>query len=126
MWGLLASGMMLACGTANAGTARCHVIYGGENWTIDAMPTDQPYLAEGRKIGRYFEFKLVYVQQPATGASIRIYTYSTISGESVLVHQSTHRPPFDARSEPFGFTGFNYVSEPSKGSELQYWCVYIE
>ncbi len=126
MWGLLASGMMLACGTANAGTARCHVIYGGENWTIDAMPTDQPYLAEGRKIGRYFEFKLVYVQQPATGASIRIYTYSTISGESVLVHQSTHRPPFDARSEPFGFTGFNYVYEPSKGSELQYWCVYIE
>ena len=125
MWGLLASGMMLACGTANAGTARCHVIYGGENWTIDAMPTDQPYLAEGRKIGRYFEFKLVYVQQPATGASIKIYTYSTISGESVLVHQSTHRPPFDARSEPFGFTGFNYVYEPSKGSELQYWCVYI-
>ena len=126
MWGLLASGMMLACGTANAGTARCHVIYGGENWTIDAMPTDQPYLAEGRKIGRYFEFKLVYVQQPATGASIRIYTYSTISGESVLVHQSTHRPPVDARSEPFGFTGFNYVYEPSKGSEVQYWCVYIE
>lgn len=125
MWGLLASGMMLACGTANAGTARCHVIYGGENWTIDAMPTNQPYLAEGRKIGRYFEFKLVYVQQPATGASIKIYTYSTISGESVLVHQSTHRPPFDARSEPFGFTGFNYVYEPSKGSELQYWCVYI-
>ena len=122
---LLATALMLACGTASAATARCHVIYGGENWTVDATPTDKPYLVEGRKIGRYFEFKLAYVDQPATGAAIKVYTYTTISGESVLVHQSTHRPPFDSRSEPFGFTGFNYVYEPSKGSELQYWCEHI-
>ena len=124
---LLAIALMLACGTANAAstaTARCHVIYGGENWTIDASPTDKPYLVEGKKIGRYFEFKLAYVDLPATGAAIKIYTYTTISGESVLVHQATHRPPFDSRSQPFGFTGFNYVYEPSKGSELQYWCEY--
>ena len=123
----LATALMLACGTANAAstaTARCHVIYGGENWTIDATPTDKPYLVEGKKIGRYFEFKLAYVDLPATGAAIKVYTYTTISGESVLVHQSTYLPPFDSRSEPFGFTGFNYVYEPSKGSELQYWCGY--
>ncbi|HYM86581.1 MAG TPA: hypothetical protein VET30_07560 [Pseudoxanthomonas sp.] len=123
---LLATGLMLACGSASAATARCHVIYGGENWTVDATPTDKPYLVEGKKIGRYFEFKLAYVDLPATGAAIKVYTYTTISGESVLVHQSTHQPPFDSRSEPFGFTGFNYVYEPSKGSELQYWCEYIE
>ena len=63
-------------------------------------------------------------RNPRTGAAIKIYTYTTISGESVLVHQATHRPPFDSRSQPFGFTGFNYVYEPSKGSELQYWCEY--
>lgn len=118
----LAFALMLASGSANAATARCHVIYGGENWTIDATPTDKPYLVEGKKVGRYFEFKLAYVDLPATGAAIKIYTYTTISGESVLVHQSTHKPPFDSRSEPFGFTGFNYVYEPSKGSEFQYWC----
>jgi hypothetical protein len=123
---LMVIALMLACGTANAGTARCHVIYGGENWTVDATPTDQPYRVEGKKIGRYFEFKLVYVDLPATGAAIKVYTYATISGESVLVHQATHRPPFDTRSEPFGFTGFNYVYEPSKGSEFQYWCEHRE
>jgi hypothetical protein len=119
---LLAVGLMLACGAASAATARCHVIYGGENWTIDAVPTAQPYLATGQKIGRYFEFRLVYVDQPATGAAIKIYTYSTFSGESVLIHQATHRPPFDARKTRYGFTGFNYVYEPGKSSELQYWC----
>lgn len=123
---LLASGLMLACGTANAATARCHVIYGGENWAVDATPTDKPYLVEGKKIGRYFEFKLAYVDLPATGAAIKIYTYSTVSGESVLIHQATHKPPFDSRNAPFGFTGFNYVYEPSKGSELQYWCEYMK
>ena len=122
----LATALVLACGSANAATARCHVIYGGENWTIDATPTDKPYLVEGKRVGRYFEFKLAYVDLPATGAAIKVYTYTTISGESVLVHQSTHKPPFDSRSEPFGFTGFNYVYEPSKGSELQYWCEHRE
>ena len=126
MKAFLAIALMLASGTANAATARCHVIYGGENWTIDATPTNQPYRVEGKRIGRYFEFKLAYVDLPTTGAAIKIYTYTTISGESVLVHQATHRPPFDTRSEPFGFTGFNYVYEPSKGSEFQYWCEYRE
>lgn len=124
---LLLAGMMLAGSplpTDAAGTARCHLIYGGENWTVEAAPTHEPYLAEGKRIGRYFEFKLVYVDLPATGAAIKVYTYSTVSGESVLIHQATYRPPFDARTQPFGFTGFNYVYEPSKASELQYWCEY--
>ncbi len=123
---LLALGLMLACGAATASTARCHVIYGGEHWTVDATPTDQPYLVEGKKIGKYFEFKLVFVDRPATGRSIKAYTYSTASGESILVHQATHRPPFAVRDDSFGFTGLNYVYEPTKGSEFQYWCEYQE
>lgn len=123
---LILAALMLACGTTYAATARCHVIYGGEHWTIDATPTDKPYLAAGHRIGKYFEFKLVYVDQPATGAAIKVYTYSTVSGESVPIHQATYRPPFDARDASFGFTGFNYVYEPSKGSELQYWCRFVQ
>ncbi|MEP6908271.1 MAG: hypothetical protein ABI858_09865 [Pseudoxanthomonas sp.] len=119
---LALSVMLAACGTANASTAHCHLIYGGENSTVDATPTDQPYLVAGKRIGKYFEFKLVYVDRPATGAAIKIYTYSTVSGESVLLHQATYLPPFDSRNDAFGFTGMNSVYEPSKSSEFQYWC----
>ena len=115
----------LACGTAAADGVRCHIIYGGEEWTVDATPTAAPYRAEGRKIGRYFEFKLAYVDQPATGKSIRVYTYGMSTGEPVLIHQALYRPPFDVREGDYGFSGFQYVYEPSKSSELQYWCQYL-
>ena len=78
----------LACADAAAASARCHVIYGGEEWTVDAAPTAQPYRVEGKKIGRYFEFKLVVADQPTTGPSISIYTYGMSTGEPVLIHQA--------------------------------------
>lgn len=112
---------LASCDAAGVG-ARCHVIYGGEEWTIDAMPTAQPYRVEGKKIGRYFEFKLVYADQPTTGQSIGIYTYGMSTGEPVLIHQALYRPPFDPRAGGYGFSGFHYIYEPSKSSELQYWC----
>ena len=112
----------LACADAAAAGARCHVIYGGEEWTVDAAPTAQPDRVEGKKIGRYFEFKLVVADQPTTGQSISIYTYGMSTGEPVLIHQALYRPPFDPRADGTGFSGFQYVYEPSKSSELQYWC----
>ena len=118
---LLLAGL-LATGAARADTARCHVIYGGEAWTIDASPTADPYRVAGHKIGRYFEFKLVYADLPTTGRFIRAYTYGMTSGDPVLIHQATYRPPLDGRADAHGFTGFQYVYEPSKSSELQYWC----
>ncbi|MEG3050871.1 MAG: hypothetical protein RR792_11930, partial [Thermomonas sp.] len=83
------------------------------------------YRAEGKKIGRYFEFKLVYADQPATGRSIRVYTYGMSTGDPVLIQQALYRPPFDSRADGFGFSGFQYVYEPSKSSELQYWCQHL-
>ncbi|UWX04658.1 hypothetical protein H1235_08405 [Pseudoxanthomonas sp. NC8] len=121
---LLLCGLLL-CGHARAATARCHVVYGGEEWTVDAAPTASPYRGQGHKIGRYFEFKLVHAELPGTGAFIRIYTYGMSSGDPVLIHQATYRPPFDPRTAAYGFTGFQYVYEPSKSSELQYWCEYV-
>lgn len=73
------------------------------------------------EIGRYFEFKLVVADQPTTGQSISIYTYGMSTGEPVLIHQALYRPPFDPRADGTGFSGFQYVYEPSKSSE-QYWC----
>ena len=35
--------LALACTDATASGVRCHVIYGGENFTVDATPTTDPY-----------------------------------------------------------------------------------
>ena len=91
---LLLLAALAATGTAHAETARCHVVYGGEEWTVDAAPTTTPYQVAGRKIGRYFEFKLVYADLPTTGRFIRVYTYGMTTGDPVLIHQATYRPPF--------------------------------
>ena len=107
---------------AQADGVRCHIEYGGEFFTVDAAPADDPYAVQGHKIGRYFEFKAVYVAAPERAAAVNLYTYALASGEPVLVHQSKHRPPFVANGSRYGFTGLNFVYEPSKGSEFMYWC----
>lgn len=102
--------------------ATCHIIYGGENFTVSAQPASDPYSVRGEKIGRYFEFKVSYITQPAEFSALSIYVYAVSTGDSVLVHQAKY--PADVRNAPgsWGFTGFHYVYEPSKSSELQYWC----
>jgi hypothetical protein len=107
---------------AFADMAVCHVIYGGENFTVRAQPTADPYTVRGDKIGRYFEVKVAYVTSPAEFAALSIYVYSTASGESVLIQQAKYPADVENASGPWGFTGFNYVYEPSKSSEIQYWC----
>lgn len=116
--------LALAGNGADASGVRCHIVYGGEDFTIDATPTTHPYRAESVKIGRYFEFKLVYAVQPATGASIKTYVYGVSTGVPVPIHAAGFRPPFDGRGEGGGFTGYHSVYEPSKSSEIQYWCQY--
>ncbi len=117
--------LMLICTDAMAAGVRCHIIYGGENFTIDATPTNDPYRVGNVKIGRYFEFKLVYVKLPVTGESIKAYVYGVSTGTPVPIHQATWRPPFDTRVDAWGFTGFHSLYEPSKSSEFQYWCRYF-
>ena len=117
--------LALSCADASASGVRCHIIYGGENFTIDATPTNDPYRVGNVKIGRYFEFKLVYAKSPATGESIKAYVYGVSTGVPVPIHQATWRPPFDARADAWGFTGFHSLYEPSKSSEIQYWCQYF-
>jgi hypothetical protein len=105
-----------------ADSATCHVIYGGENFSVSAQPTSDPYSVRGEKIGRYFEVKVAYVAAPADLAALSIYVYATSSGESVLIHQAKYPADVKNSAGSWGFTGLNYVYEPSKSSELQYWC----
>lgn len=112
----------LCAANAHADSVRCHIIYGGENFTVDAAPTSTPYQVPAQKIGRYFDFKASYVAAPERAAAINLYVYALASGEPVLIHQAKHRPPFIVGGSRYGFTGLHFVYEPSKGSELQYWC----
>jgi hypothetical protein len=107
---------------AFADSVSCHIIYGGENFPVVAKPADDPYSIKGQKIGRYFEFKVAYITAPAELSAISVYVYATSSGEAVLIHQAKYPAAVANLAAPWGFTGFNYVYEPSKSSELQYWC----
>lgn len=112
--------------SAFGASIKCHITYGGENFLVQAQPAANPYLVASQKIGRYFEFKVVYVEAPASATAINIYTYGMASGEPVLIHQSKRRPPYPKNAGKYGFTGLNFVYEPSKGSELQYWCERVD
>ena len=113
---------LAAAAPALGDTVTCHIIYGGENFTVSAQPTVDPYTVRGEKIGRYFEVKVSYVTEPADLAALSIYVYATASGESVLIHQARYPAGIGNAPGPWGFTGFHYVYEPSKSSEIQYWC----
>jgi hypothetical protein len=114
--------LLIAATPVFADTATCHIIYGGEDFTVSAQPTTDPYAVRGEKIGRYFEVKVSYIAEPRDLAALSVYVYATASGESVLIHQAKYAA--DVRNAPgsWGFTGFHYVYEPSKSSELQYGC----
>jgi hypothetical protein len=114
-------GLFLAA-PALADSVTCHVIYGGENFTVVAQPADDPYQVRGQRIGRYFEFKAAYVTSPQSLAAISLYVYGVSSGEPVLIHQAKFAATIGNVAGPWGFSGFQYVYEPSKSSELQYWC----
>mgnify|MGYP003693607189 CR=1 FL=1 len=77
----------------------------------------------GEKIGRYFEFKAAYVTVPADLAACPSTFTRPRAANPVLIHQAKYRRGHHERARATeGFTGFNYVYEPSKSSELQYWC----
>jgi hypothetical protein len=113
---------LLGAAPAFADSVTCHIVYGGENFTVVAQPTDAPYQVRGEKIGRYFQFRASYVTSPADLSALSIYVYATASGESVLIHQAKYPAAVMNAAQPWGFTGFHYVYEPSKSSEIQYWC----
>lgn len=114
---------LFACAAqAQADSVRCHIVYGGEDFTVDAAPTTTSYRVAGRKIGRYFEFRAVYVPDGTPAAAINLYVSGVATGDAVPIQQLKFRPPFPANGTDHGFTGLHFVYEPTKGSELQYWC----
>lgn len=122
----LIGALLLGAATAHAGageTVACHVSYGGEAKIIEARPTASPYTVAPIKFGSYLLFRIVFRNEPADLASIKLYTYAQhgdVDGRP-LIHQATYvYPPANAGS--YGFTGLNHAYEPRYGLVLDYWC----
>ncbi len=106
---------------AHAASVACHLTYGGETRVVEAAPTADPYTAPAVAIGAYFRFRIVFRNQPADLASVKLYAYADRDAGPAIIHQATwpYPPPPAAVN---GFTGLNFVYEPVRDGELQYWC----
>jgi hypothetical protein len=106
---------------ARAESVLCHVTYGGETRSIEAQPVASPYGVAPVAIGSYFLFRIVFQMEPADLASIKLYTYADRDEGPVIIHQATF--PYPVRhAAVYGFTGQQWVYEPLRDGEMQYWC----
>lgn len=109
--------------SAAAEQVACHYSYGGETRILTARPVASPYTVAPVAVGSYFLFRVVFQDQPAGEAAIKVYTYVDRDGGPAPIHQATYPyPPVADGKSAYGFTGLQYVYEPVRDSELQYWC----
>lgn len=114
---------LAAVSAAAAEQVDCHYTYGGETRILSATPAASPYGVGTIAVGSYFRLRVVFQDQPADLASIRIYTYADADGGPVPIHQASYSyPPPSASSARYGFTGLQRVYEPLRDGELEYWC----
>ncbi len=127
LFGLIA---LALCGLAQADSVVCHINYGGETRLIEAQPSSTPYNVAPTPIGSYFLFRIVFRQEPADLASIKLYAYANRDTGPVIIHQASYSYPVKnvapagdfLQGTESGFTGLNRVYETVRDSELQYWC----
>ena len=96
----------------------------------DAQPLDYTFTAPIRSmdeigVGWYGLVLESSVEFFGTGKAVKVYVYGMATGQPVVIHAATHAPPFAGKQEGRGFTGFHAVYEPTKSSELQYWCEHL-
>lgn len=104
-----------------ADTVICHVTYGGETRHIEAKAQASPYAVAPIAIGSYFLFRVVFREQPADLAGIKVYTYADRAAGPVIIHQASFPYPTQ-NAAASGFSGQHWVYEPVRDGELQYWC----
>lgn len=105
---------------ALAADVACHLTYGGETRVVSARPTTTPHAVAPVAVGSYFLFRIVFRQEPADLAGIKLYTYVDRDEGPTLIHQAVH--PYPPPPAVHGFTGRHSIYEPLRDSELQYWC----
>lgn len=112
---------LAGCFSAQADTVLCNLTYGGETRQIEASPVASPYTVAPTKIGSFFLFRIVFQDQPADLASIKLYTYADRDSGPSIIHQASYTYPLPVAVVD-GFTGQQSVYEPMRDGELQYSC----
>lgn len=121
-WAAILPAALLSSSLA-AQTVHCHIDYGGERRILSARPTTTPYERETVQVGSYFLLRLVMEDPASEGAAFKMYVYAVPDEGPVLLHQLVHPLPLAGGVAPrYGFTGLNFVYEPLRDGELQYWC----
>lgn len=117
------SALAAPAGAAVAEKVACYYTYGGETKALTAFPVNSPYGVGDIAVGSYFRFRLVFQNQPAESAAVKVYTYADRDEGPVLIHQASFPyPPVGGAASRYGFSGLHYVYEPVRDGELQYWC----
>src|SRR6187431_427354 len=105
-----------------AKTVACMVTYGGESRRLEFPATTDPYSVKALDIAGRFRFKAIYLREPRSAASINVYAYQQVDGESVLLQEGKYAPPFSLGERArYGFTGRQLVYSATE-RELEYWC----
>ena len=118
---LIAAVLLALALPAQAASVACHVTYGGETQLIEAVPVVSPYTVAPVAIGSFFLFRIVVRDEPTDLSGIKLYTYADRDSGPMLLHQASH--PYPPVNLPLnGFSGLNFVYEPMRDGELQYWC----
>lgn len=123
-WALIAAGLTgCAAVDARSEMVACRIEYGGTTLMAGATPAASAYDVVPVRVGSFFLFRIVFQQQPAAQAAVKLYTYAQRDNGPMLIHQARFPyPPPRPGAARFGFTGLQSVYEPEQDSELQYWC----
>ena len=106
---------------AHAASVACHLTYGGETRIVEAAPVADPYTVPTVSLGSYFLFRIVFRDQPADLAGIKLTAYADRDEGPTPIHQAAYPYP-PPSAAVYGFTGLNFVYEPVRDGELRYWC----
>lgn len=100
---------LLTLSPAHAEQVICHYTYGGETKQLAALPAASPYALRDIAVGSYFHFRVVFQNQPADIASIKVYSYTERDEGLLLIHQATYPYPPLSGAAPYGFSGRHFV-----------------
>ena len=126
MAGLLAAALApsLACA---APLLRCQIDHAGKTYLLDFPPVSDPYTVAAVDINERFSFKAVVIGDAHHVEYIKLYTYSQLRRQPMLMHEAKYLAPVPATGPaPVSLTGLNFIYSPRLERELQYSCTLLE
>jgi len=106
---------------------RCDVDQGGILKVLEFTPVTDPYLVKAIDINGRFRFKAVVIGSTRHVDYIKIYTYSQLSRQPMLMHEAEYiAPAVSAAASKKSLTGVHHVYSADLERELRYECTLLE